>query len=244
MNHFQMQAPLLSKANKLIIIVYVATFVLNSVMGLAGEFSLAKLLGLSLQGMSSGLIYQLITFPFIETSLMSVIFHSLLIWFIGSDLETRWGQTFYLKFLALSVFASGVVYLIVSALASQVFNAVPIMGLGGVVFSLLMAYGIIFSDRQLSFMLIFPMKAKYFCLLLAGIELYMGIFSPHGKAAWAHLAAGAVGFAYLKAKSMRARGQKLFASPLKKRKSAKSHLKIVDPSDQRESSSNDPKYWQ
>ena len=35
----------------------------------------------------------------------------------------------------------------------------------------LMAYGIIYGERVLPFMMLFPMKAKVFVLLLAGVEI-------------------------------------------------------------------------
>ena len=33
------------------------------------------------------------------------------------------------------------------------------------------------------FMFVFPMKAKFYCLVMAGIYVYMGIFSQGDKAA-------------------------------------------------------------
>lgn len=245
MRHVQMHAPPLSQVNKYIIIAHVGLFLINSVMKVSAGTSLAGILGLSLGGLSKGFVFQILTFPFIETNFLSVLFNSMLIWFIGGDLETKWGARFYAKFLGLSALVSGLVYLLVTLFAANAFHFTPLSGLGGVVFALLMAYGIIFSERQLTFMLLFPMKAKYFCMILAAIELYMGLFSAHGKASWAHLSAAAAGYGYLKWKSMKARGESLggkWKQAQKKRRKGK--LRIVKDEEGRKPDPKDPKFWQ
>ncbi|MEX0798879.1 MAG: rhomboid family intramembrane serine protease [Bacteriovoracaceae bacterium] len=245
MRQAQMYVPPLSKINKYIIIAHVGLFIFNSILKASAGSNLVSFLGLSFNGLSQGLVYQLFTFPFIEVSFISVLFNSMLVWFIGGDLETRWGSYFYAKFLAISAFSAGIVYLAVTVFAGPSFQFIPLQGLGGVVFALLVAYGIIFADRYLTFMLLFPMKAKYFCMILGGIELYMGLFSPHGKASWAHLSAAVAGFIYLKLKSMRARGQNLGDFMKKARKNRqKRNLKIVRDEDRQSSDPEDPKYWQ
>lgn len=247
MQHAQMHVPPLSKINKIIIFAHVGLFLMNSLLNMSTGNSLVGYLGLSVGGMSQGLIYQILTFPFMETGFLSVLFNSMLIWFIGGDLESRWGEKFYAKFLVISTVASGIVYLLISLAAKGALSYVPLLGLGGVVFALLMAYGIIFSERQLTFMLLFPMKAKYFCMVLAGIELYMGVFSPNGKASWAHITAALAGFIYLKNKSMKARGQSLgdsFKSKSPKKKRGRGKLRIVKDEEDQRPDPKDPKYWQ
>lgn len=241
----QMHVPPLSKINKIIIIAHVGLFLLNSILQVSAGISLVSLLGLSLAGLGNGLIYQILSFPFMEANFLSVLFNSMLVWFIGGDLEARWGSSFYGKFLTISVLVSALIYLLVTLLAGPGFAQVPLLGLGGVVFSLLMAYGIIFSERQLTFMLLFPMKAKYFCMVLAGIELYMGLFSPNAKASWAHLSAAAAGYGYLKWKSMRAKGQSLgnlMGQATKKRR--KNNLRIVKDEEGQGANPKDPRFWQ
>lgn len=240
-----MYVPPLSKVNKYIIIAHVGLFLLNSILKASAGIGLASFLGLSLGGMSQGLIYQLVSFPFIEVSFMSALFNSMLIWFIGGDLESRWGQVFYIKFLAIAAFSSGIVYLLISAMFGGAFQYVPLQGLGGMIFALLIAYGIIFSERQLTFMLLFPMKAKYFCMILAAIELYMGLFSANGKASWAHLTAGAAGFLFLKWRSMQARGQRFGdLMPKSPKKKGRGKLRIVRDDEPKKADPQDPKYWQ
>jgi membrane associated rhomboid family serine protease len=241
----QFYTPPLSRVNKYIIIVHVGLFLINAVLSKTSGINLASLLGLSLGGVKSGLVFQFITFPFIEVNFMSVLFNSLILWFIGSELESRWSETFYLKFLMISSLSAGLFYLVLSLFFGGAFNLIPLHGINGMTFALLVAYGIIFSERQLTFMLLFPMKAKYFCMLLCAIELYMGIFSTYGKASWAHLFSMAIGYAYLKYRSMMARGQS-FSSMYKKmgREKRKSKFSVLSGGKDDDSDGKPPKYWQ
>jgi len=238
----QMYVPPLSKINKMIIIVTVAVFLLNSILGLAGKMSLVPWLGLSWAGLSGGLVYQPLTFVFMESSLMGVLFNCLLIWFIGSELEQKWGPIFYLKYLVLSVLASACVYV---ALSLTGVTGGLLAGLGGVTYSLLVAYGLLFSDRMLTFMLIFPMKAKYFCMVLAGMQLYLGVFSGGGLVSLVHLSAMIFGFIYLKWASMKARGVTLSDVMEKKRRNKqKRSLYIVPDEEKDKADPKDPRFWQ
>src|SRR5436190_1148748 len=51
----------------------------------------------------------------------------------------------------------------------------PIIGASGAVFGVLAAYGIFFGDRYFLVFFVFPMKAKYFVLVMAAIELITGV---------------------------------------------------------------------
>jgi membrane associated rhomboid family serine protease len=243
MNQVQMQVPPMTRINKFIIIVHVGLFLLHSILAMSANFSLAGILGLSAAGVKSGFVFQFLTFPFVEVSFMGVLFNSLLIWFIGAELEAKWGEKFYLQFLAVSSLSAGLVYFIISMFAGSIFGSMPLMGLSGFTYALLLAYGIIYSERQLTFMLLFPMKAKYFCMLLAGIQLYLGIFSPAGKASWAHLTSMAIGFFFLKYRSLRSRGGVQQWKQEKHKKKMRSKLKLVKDDEEKADPKN-PRYWQ
>jgi hypothetical protein len=94
------------------------------------------------------------------------------------------------------------------------------------------AYGIIFSERVMLFMMIFPMKAKYFVMLLAAIEFISTVFySKSGIANSAHLGGMIAGFMYLflMAYSRVRKKQKGVSrvTKLKNKFSARGHLKLV-----------------
>ena len=74
---------------------------------------------------------------------------------------------------------------------------IPTVGASGAVFGLLAAFGLLFPNTELM-MLFFPVpiKAKYFVLLYAGFELYLGMQNNPGDnvAHFAHLGGALFGF--------------------------------------------------
>lgn len=240
----QFHTPPMTKVNKMIIITIAVLFVLNTILTQTSGISLIPFMGLSVAGIKSGLVYQFLTYPFIESSLMGVIFEGLLIWFIGSELELKWGRKFYLQFLLVAILTSGPFYFIIGSIFPSL-GAYPLLGLTSFTYALLMAYAIIYSERQLTFMLLFPMKAKYFCMLLAAIQLYMGLTSAAGAASLSHLVAMASAFGFLKYKSMKARGVSLESVRKQYHKEKmRSKLKIVKDDSEQKHDPQDPKYWQ
>lgn len=239
MSQYQFQAPRVTPVNKVILIATVSLFILHSILKAVGAFSLVSLVGLSGAGVASGLIYQFVTYPFIETQLMSAIFNSLLIWFIGSEIETLWGKKVYIRFLLLNVIGVGLFFFLVSFIffnGTHVFET-SLHGLNGINFALLIAYATLYPDRQLSLMMIFPMRAQTFCWILAGIEAYMALFS-NITTSWAHLLA--MGLSWLIIRFQRTPFlQKILNKEFQRAKPKKGHLYVVKDDEQKP-----PKYWQ
>lgn len=245
----QMYIPPLSKVNKTILIIYIATFFLSSIAWGVAKFDFVSVFGLSTVGLRQGFIFQLITFPFVDKGLMGVVFNALILWFIGSELEEKWGRKFYLKFLAVSTYSCGLIFVLFGVMAGNFVNFLPLYGIAGTNLALLVAYGIIFSERTMIFMFIFPMKAKYFCLLLAAIEIFMALSSSAFNSAWGHVVAMGTGFLFLKYESLKMKGlglKDIFENNKAHRaRKKRGNLRLVkekqpDPKHDPE----DPKFWQ
>lgn len=237
------QLPTLSKINKILIIAMVSMFLLSSLLSLSAGIHLVSILGLSLNGLLQGMVFQLITFPLVEQHLLGVLFNGLILWFIGSELEWRFGPRQYVLFLLSTLLGGALFFLIVTALFSL--PLVPLSGLAGLASGLCLAYAVFYPDRLFTFMLIFPMKAKYFCLLIIAISLYNGFFSPGRAGAWAQLGMMAGAFLWVVFKTPEGRAL-LGMSLAKMRKNSEvrkkpqaSHLKLVKKEDEDEP----PKYW-
>jgi membrane associated rhomboid family serine protease len=247
MNGRQLHVPNLTFINKIIIAISVGLFLINSVIGMSAGSSLVQLLGLSASGMTTGHLYQLFTYPLVSSGLFDVLINCLLLWFIGSELEQIWGRKRYSWFLGTAAVGGGIIYLIVVLIffnQSPIF-AFPLSGLAGIVSALCVAYAILFPDRLFTFMLLFPMKAKYFCMLMIGLTLYSGIFNSAGGAqAWGHLGTIAAGVMYMwivsKPKMKDLFSNSLFSKGIKKPRK-NSHLTIVKDDDDKD---KPPKYWQ
>ncbi|MBI2712629.1 MAG: rhomboid family intramembrane serine protease, partial [Bdellovibrio sp.] len=55
-----------------------------------------------------------------------------------------------------------------------------LVGFSAAIYGLLTAYGLLFGERVLLFMMLFPMKAKHFVLVLALLELLTAAYSSGG----------------------------------------------------------------
>lgn len=174
-------------------------------------------------------------------NVMHLVFNMFTLWMIGGELEQKWGSKGFLQYYlacgvgaALIYFIGVVGYYIATGHVTPL--QIPVVGASGAIFGLLLAYGILFSERQMLFMFVFPIKAKWFVLILGAIEVSMlmsrGIAGGQ-VANLAHLGGLIAGFLYLT----------IWAN-LQKRKNGdgggggkrKSNLKLIVNNDK-------PKYW-
>ncbi|MBF0313685.1 MAG: rhomboid family intramembrane serine protease [Oligoflexia bacterium] len=253
--------PTLSLTNKVIIIVSGVCLILQSILSLTGAgIGLQTYFGLSYNGILGGHLYQLLLYPFFQSDLIGFIFNALILWMMGSEFEQQWGRPFYAAMLGFSTLLAALVYLGVVALFfanDALARQIPMMGLTGLSSAILVIYSVLYGERILSFMLLFPMKAKYFCWILLGMELYIGIFSRHARSSWGHLGAMLGGFLFImfapKLRVLMNRhgfggGGRGGGRTLSNRGSStkESHLRLVKPQadEERLSDDNTPKYWQ
>jgi membrane associated rhomboid family serine protease len=191
-------------------------------------------------------VWQLGTYLFFHAlSPFHIFFNGLMLWFFGAELERHWGARFFTTYYfvcgigAALVYCFGMtVYTVVSG--DQGPLLVPVMGASGALFGLLVAFGIIFSERVIYFMGLFPMKAKYFALIAAGIDLSSLLttgFAGTEVAYLAHLGGALVGFLFLWGHT-RLKLQKT-KSKLKKGAS----LRLVVDNEKLNNKENGPKYW-
>lgn len=121
-------------------------------------------------------VWQTLTYMFLHSSnLFHILFNMLMLWWLGAELEQRWGSKFFLAYYLASGVGAAIIYtlcLFVYTLATGNLEGwmSPVVGASGAIFGLLVAYGIIFGERVVYFMMVFPMKARYFVMVLGGIE--------------------------------------------------------------------------
>lgn len=192
-------------------------------------------------------LWQTFTYMFFHAlSPFHMLFNLLMLWFFGSELEKNWGAKFFTIYFfvcgigAALVYCLGVgIYAVFSGVQTPLL--IPVMGASGALFGLLVAYGLIFSERVIYFMGLFPMKAKYFALLAAALDfssLLTTGFSGGEVAYLAHLGGALVGFAFLMG---HARWKlSLTKSKLKKKNSG---LRLVVDNDKLNKNDDGPKYW-
>jgi membrane associated rhomboid family serine protease len=240
----QIYLPKLTIVNKTLIIFSSVLFILNFILVKTAGMNLINILGLSASGISHGYVHSLITYPFVSNSIFEVILNCLMLWLMGSEFEANWGVKRYVSFIGTTVIGGAVLFLLVSSIFFQgtEIYAFPISGLSGIVASMCMAYAVIYPDRIFSFLMLIPVKAKYFCMILVVITLYQGVASPSGVGAWGQL--GAIFSAYLFMVIISHRNMKSLSEKLGKMtqirsvKKSRAKLSIV-----KDDSEKPPKYW-
>jgi membrane associated rhomboid family serine protease len=193
--------------------------------------------------------WQILTYPFLHGDILHLFLNLAMMVFIGSDLEYLWGRRKFTAFFFTCSSFAGLLYLLLQA---WVYGGeglyTPMVGASGAIYGLLMAYGVIFGERVMLFMMLFPMKAKYFIWLLALIEFMSSVFSgKSGLSSAAHIGGMVAGLAFV-ALDRRfsltmtfSRWAQKVQNP--KRTSKKSHLKLVIDNDSEEKPPRNPKTW-
>ncbi|MCR9100250.1 MAG: rhomboid family intramembrane serine protease [bacterium] len=149
--------------------------------------------------------FQIVTHMFMHADIGHLFFNMFAVFMFGPPLEATWGPKRFLFYYLLTGFGSVLLHTLVRGMeiywfGESMFAAnVPSLGASGAVFGLLVGYGMLFPDNRI--MLLFPpipLKAKYFVLIYAGVELFMGLGNFNtGVAHYAHLGGALFGFLLL-----------------------------------------------
>lgn len=242
----QFSTPRMTLVVKIVLIVSAVLFLLQ-LAGEAAGFSLSPILGFVPARLAEGWIWQPFTYAFLHAGLFHILFNLLVIWTVGAELEGIWGTRTFSAFFFVCAVGAAITHGIFSLLGIGPGALSPVVGSSGVVYGLLLAYGILFGERTMYFFMLFPMPAKYFVMLLGGIELVSSVF--YGKSGVSHLAhLGGMLFGFLFLLSMAAwrRRSKADAQEAQthkerqKRLKKAGHLRLVQGEEDEDSG---PKHW-
>ena len=187
----------MTPAIKALIIANTAVFVFESLLRLSGFNAADEVLRtfFALQPdmvYGRGFVWQLVTYLFLHGDLGHILVNMFMLWMFGVEMERMWGPRRLLNYYFLCGVGAG----IVTCFFSQGSRTI---GASGAIFGVMLAYGMTFPERQILFWFIFPMKAKHFVLLLAGIELWVSSqYVSDGIGHFAHLGGMLFGYLYLK----------------------------------------------
>jgi membrane associated rhomboid family serine protease len=128
-------------------------------------------------------VWQLVTYMFIHVGILHLVFNMLALWWFGRELEDLWGTRAFLRFY----FLSGVLAGVCVVLANFAFGSPssPMVGSSGAIYGILAATAVLWPDRELLFYFLFPVKIKYFVLIVAAITFFQsfGVGSGVGNIA-------------------------------------------------------------
>lgn len=130
--------------------------------------------------------WTVVTYMFMHGDFFHLFFNMYTLFIFGSVLERVWGTKKFLFYYFATGIGAGLIHICIQYLTG---DPCPTVGASGAIFGLLLAYAMIFPNSIMG--LVFPpvqMKAKWFVLIYAGIELLLGISGAQsGVAHFAHL---------------------------------------------------------
>lgn len=151
---------------------------------------------------------QLVTYMFMHANFEHIFFNMFAVWMFGRTLESVWGAKRFLVYYMVCGIGAGLMqelvqymeYVFVWSQYSSVFTATFLsqfntVGASGAVYGILLAFGMLFPNSEIFvFPIPMPIKAKFFVIGYAVIELFLGITGGDGVAHFAHLGGMLVGF--------------------------------------------------
>ena len=151
--------------------------------------------------------WQIVTNMFMHGGFWHIFFNMYTLFIFGCVLERMWGPKKFLFYYFVTGLGAALLHTGVQAIEMQVYmqqaaegstaaisaihalKMTPTVGASGAIYGVLLGYAMLFPDSVLT--LIFPpisLKAKWFVMIFAGIELFTGVFGRGGSVAhFAHL---------------------------------------------------------
>ncbi len=139
-------------------------------------------------------LWQPVTYIFLHGGVFHLAFNLLVLWMFGCELERVWGRRFFLRYFFVCGTGAGI---FVALLTSS--SLVPTIGASGALYGILLAYGLLFPDRQILLWFVLPIRAKHFVLFIGAVAFYSTLTLPgSGISHLAHLSGLLIGYLYLR----------------------------------------------
>ena len=154
---------------------------------------------LSLAGLEHGFIWQLLTFQFMHSGWMHIIFNSLAIYFFGRPVEIALGRRHFLTLYLSAGIVGGLVQMLFALLLPSFGGAVVGASAGG--YGLVAAFAILHWEERFNMLIYFiPVTMTGKILLAVSLALaFLGILTPNsGVANAAHLGGILTGAYYVR----------------------------------------------
>jgi membrane associated rhomboid family serine protease len=156
---------------------------------------------LSLEGLKSGFVWQLLTFQFMHAGLLHLLLNCWAIYVFGREIEQTLGRRSFLVLYLTSGIAGGLLQTFGQLLMPSHFGG-AVVGASAGVFGLVAAFAMLFPERSLTMLLFFilpvTIKSKYLLLISAGIAIFGIVFPGDHVAHAAHLGGMVMGMFYIR----------------------------------------------
>ena len=183
---------------KALLIANVSVFALQVLAQQVGGVGIETMFGLTPVMVYRGpYLWQLVTYMFLHSTgwLSHLLLNMLMLWMFGTEVEKGWGTRLFVRYYFICGIGAGITTFLFNL---PFYPSSTTIGASGAIFGVMLAYGLMFPNRQILFWFIFPMRAISFVLLCAGIEMFSLLSLQDGGAHLAHLGGMLFGYLYLK----------------------------------------------
>lgn len=185
------------------VLMFLATFTLRKF-----NIDLNDILGLHFFKASGFRLYQIVTYMFMHGNFEHLFFNMFALWMFGANMENIWGSKRFLIFymvcgLGAGLCQEGVQYIqYATQLAGyesvnlggnmvvsmdRYLNMMTTVGASGAIYGLLLAFGMMFPNSMIYLYFFVPIRAKWFVIGYAVVELISGFVGGGNVAHFAHL---------------------------------------------------------
>ncbi len=163
---------LLTKGVVVLLVLMVAGFILTHY---AQNFVFNNL-AISVSGIMSGKIWQLVTYPFMERSTWNFLFSGWVVLLLGSNIERDWRTGAFLAMYLVLALVCGILWVLINAVLGKNFLGI---GSAACAFGIIAAYGLLNRGKKLLFIFA-TVEAQFFAMLLIAIGIIINIPRPIG----------------------------------------------------------------
>jgi len=158
-------------------------------------FALNPLSGIDAGGQAFNFqIWQLFSYMFMHGSFSHILFNLFALWMFGMEIENLWGSKKFVYFYLLCGVVAGLFQLFLTPLLG--IGTGPTIGASGAVFGILLAFAMLFPDRQIYLYFLIPVRAKYLIGFLIVLNI-LWLNEPGNVAYLAHLGGAFAGFLFI-----------------------------------------------
>ncbi|MBN2402982.1 MAG: rhomboid family intramembrane serine protease [Spirochaetes bacterium] len=179
--NFRFGGPITEIVKKLLII-NAGIFVLQHIFNLFFAGTAERIFGLNHVGFIYEFkIWQPVTYMFLHGNLLHLFFNLFALWMFGGELEQRWGKKVFLKYYIFCGIGAGLFIAFMNFIVFAQYGYAPItIGASGAIYGILLAYGMIWPNREVLLYFLFPVKIKYLVIGFGIIEFLGTISSAAG----------------------------------------------------------------
>ena len=163
------------------VLMFAATYVLERL----GYLQITNMLCLWPIGSGLFRVWQPLTYMFMHAGLDHIFFNMFALWMFGYVLENYWGTKRFVAYYLVCGIGAAITHMAMSLLFKM--PLVPTVGASGAVYGILLAFGMMFPNERIYLYFLMPIKAKWFVIGYAAIELFEGFFRADNVAHFAHL---------------------------------------------------------